>query len=610
MYAYSQVDAQTRRKLEELLKTWREPVPNSISSTPVFPIASTQPIVDTLNRYRSSATPSSGRPQSAVQRVYHPPPYQSTQAPPQSLTAFTSTPHRNDPFFSTQTNGVYTVQPTLPHPQVRSTLGLRGTLIADASQYNEMSQPQFLPQVNPNPMTFGPQHPTPQPPLPLAAQHFSQPPSFELATGLGSVDQKKLHEDIDDLTTDAKIDCATHPMDQSAMMKLTSLQKLKEILDTGSVAGKDLIDIRDSILQQKAKRLAASRPVPQIVASPYNESAPRTEPSQPYSQSHLSQPSATTGALSFLGTTNLAELLRATAPSDRAATPILHHSDATPFVSTTQPIAVSELPLLAQLRASGLLAASITPPQAFTPRMTLDGALTPSHRVSEIKFSSAAVRIQQSVSFNTFLSIRPNQCTTCGRRFTSDNAGKEKKARHLDWHFRTKTRMSEAESRAQNRSWYVDEREWIASREYDDDQGPGDQQSMAVEGTARMEMTRSVEDYVRVPTDPAVRGTPCPIDLEPFRSEWNEELQDFIWKDAMQIGGRFYHASCYKDYTKGRDTDRGPRAADAERTSTPDSVLGKRKADVGSTLETKRFVRADNRQAINDMTHKLKIEAT
>lgn len=54
MLAYSQVDQAVRRKLEEMLKTWREPVPGSLSSTPVFPLQSTQSIMDALNRYKAS----------------------------------------------------------------------------------------------------------------------------------------------------------------------------------------------------------------------------------------------------------------------------------------------------------------------------------------------------------------------------------------------------------------------------------------------------------------------------------------------------------------------------------------------------------------------------
>lgn len=54
MLAYSQVDQAVRRKLEEMLKTWREPVPGSLSSTPVFPLQATQSIMDALNRFKAS----------------------------------------------------------------------------------------------------------------------------------------------------------------------------------------------------------------------------------------------------------------------------------------------------------------------------------------------------------------------------------------------------------------------------------------------------------------------------------------------------------------------------------------------------------------------------
>jgi pre-mRNA cleavage complex 2 protein Pcf11 len=65
---------------------------------------------------------------------------------------------------------------------------------------------------------------------------------------------------------------------------------------------------------------------------------------------------------------------------------------------------------------------------------------------------------------------------------------------------------------------------------------------------------------------------PCPICQEKFEVSRNEELQDFVWMDAVKIGGRVYHATCYADLKK----DGGNTPA---RTATPDSVLGKRKAE-------------------------------
>ena len=48
-------------------------------------------------------------------------------------------------------------------------------------------------------------------------------------------------------------------------------------------------------------------------------------------------------------------------------------------------------------------------------------------------------------------------CTTCGRRYKTDEEGKKKKAAHMDWHFMVNHGMAEAQSRGQHRSWYVDE---------------------------------------------------------------------------------------------------------------------------------------------------------
>lgn len=71
---------------------------------------------------------------------------------------------------------------------------------------------------------------------------------------------------------------------------------------------------------------------------------------------------------------------------------------------------------------------------------------------------SNQVRSPRSMLIASLYEARSNRCGTCGRRFFATEEGKEKKARHLDWHFRTNQRMGDAARRAQNRSWYVDER--------------------------------------------------------------------------------------------------------------------------------------------------------
>src|ERR1700761_2579804 len=155
MLAYSQVDSAVRRKLEEMLKTWREPVPGSLSTTPVFPIASTQTIVDSLNKFRGAtaggnryqSTPAQGQPV----RVASAQPYRQTPTPPQSLPQFL-------PSFAVQIRSPQpqTAVPQLPYAQ------------APPATYGQSYQPQPVttPYFPPPPLSHTPQYlpATPQPP--------------------------------------------------------------------------------------------------------------------------------------------------------------------------------------------------------------------------------------------------------------------------------------------------------------------------------------------------------------------------------------------------------------------------------------------------------------
>lgn len=55
MDAYSLVNSQIRKKLDEMLKTWKEPVPGSLETRPVFPVETTRPIENALIKVRTLA---------------------------------------------------------------------------------------------------------------------------------------------------------------------------------------------------------------------------------------------------------------------------------------------------------------------------------------------------------------------------------------------------------------------------------------------------------------------------------------------------------------------------------------------------------------------------
>jgi pre-mRNA cleavage complex 2 protein Pcf11 len=55
MGAYASVDQQTRKKMDEMLKTWKEPIPGSLDTRPVFTPDVTRPIENALMKARTSA---------------------------------------------------------------------------------------------------------------------------------------------------------------------------------------------------------------------------------------------------------------------------------------------------------------------------------------------------------------------------------------------------------------------------------------------------------------------------------------------------------------------------------------------------------------------------
>ena len=55
MNAYTLVNNQIRRKLDEMLKTWKEPVPGSLDTKPVFSPDVTRPIENALIKARTAA---------------------------------------------------------------------------------------------------------------------------------------------------------------------------------------------------------------------------------------------------------------------------------------------------------------------------------------------------------------------------------------------------------------------------------------------------------------------------------------------------------------------------------------------------------------------------
>ncbi|OGM41952.1 mRNA cleavage factor complex component Pcf11 [Aspergillus bombycis] len=543
MNAYTLVDSPTRRKLDEMLKTWKEPVPGSLDTRPVFPPEVTRGIESALIKARTAALQQQqARSQQEVLtrgRVGTPPGWGSSSATAQSSTRYPPSTNSTPPML-----------------------------------YHRNGSGHGFPSADPR------STPTPQ----LQQQQQQD------------VNLSALNRDIEVLIATARSDFANNPLDPSVQQRLKALLDLQGILQRQELTQDQLKLVRDQVsaLSPNPPNSVPSTLPPAIpaVSTPSMAMPPVQAISQPLQQ--------------FLNPGALAELIKTTAARQQPTPPPQAQSllPQAPSSGISQPTGTLNLenPLIAALRARGLLPPASAPPTTsatpssnlasvfpfivpgqvrFTPPVPTSQVTDNSNIQINVQMNTASIKIPRNTFIATLYESKPNRCGTCGRRFSATEDGKEKKARHLDWHFRTNQRMAEAARRAQNRSWYVDERDWIKSREVGDDEGLVDTETsgeVSNGGDGGSAKKGPPKQWIRAPNDATLRNTPCPICQEKFESTWSEDVQDWIWQDAVKVGNRVYHASCYAEVTKDGSTP-ALRGTPSGRTGTPDSVLGKRKAE-------------------------------
>lgn len=119
--------------------------------------------------------------------------------------------------------------------------------------------------------------------------------------------------------------------------------------------------------------------------------------------------------------------------------------------------------------------------------------------------------------------------------------------------------------------------EWTLYKEVDETSP--DQPSS---GTTVTSTTKQTQDrYVITPNDYVFQVNPiCSTCHDGWKSGWSAEANDFILPNALKIGEKYYHATCYEEMA---------RANGIPMPTTPDSVLGKRKAEVGTPASGKKL---------------------
>ncbi|KAH3971288.1 hypothetical protein HBI56_021140 [Parastagonospora nodorum] len=623
MDAYLVMDQGTRKAMEGLLRTWKQPVPESLDNRPVFPADVTQDIENALAKMRNAI-------QQQVQRPAH-----ALPARPPTTVAWrdTATPPQN------------------------------------MARYAAPNDPRARPQGMPPTPQYGPPMHGNGPPV-----HYQSPQ--QQSAPMSSNDLADLKAEIAQLISTTQARFATNFNDPSLRKTLEALLGLKHILDTQTLPPQQLDAVRKQI-QALAPPPTPTPTFPPALSLGFPPTAyPPPTPTNAYPQ-HQPPPSfppqyppqyPPTGTPSGSAPPNVAQLLasfrppaqhtpqpaptppslppslaemlkRMSSPAQSASVPApapapyqpppfqfpagmstpmsfppaaapapaptgtptanlaallaqFSKPGATPPVSQATPVQSTPVPQLppqppaasAALGSADWLLKALSSgqglpfnlnggPMAAQPMSRQTSA--PTNVLDQIELTTASMKKPRFHLISRLYEAKPNICATCGRRFDATAEGKEKKARHMDWHFKVKD--PDANKRGVHRSWYIGEKEWIDYREVDETAPPHESTAAAA---ANKPKKQAKDRYISVPQDPVLQQAPCPICQEKFETQWNVDANDFVWMDALQVGGKVYHATCFEEYSKG---------AGIPMPGTPDSVLGKRKADLGGELEGKKI---------------------
>lgn len=344
--------------MEEMLKTWKEPVPGSIDTRPVFPIEVTRPIESALIKARTSALQAQQEYARSQPQIMRQRPglaqqqYRQTPTPPNvtrpsqyALPGYAAPQDRGTPQPQEQLYG--TPPYVQPQQQYGSQLVRPGSNL-DPRQIEQVNGQTYIEQ----------QYTRPTSATPSWQQQQQQQPPVQ-AYGAPDASLETLKSDIARLISVSKNDFGQNMLDKSLQTRLKALLDLQTILQTQRLPPDQLAAVRAQVDQLSI----TSTPQPQPAPTP------------------VQQPTQGPTLSSLFGQNGLAALLARSSATPQIQTPPSRYNPPaairSPQPAYTQPYvppAAAAAPaappaasnLLEQLRAAGLLPATPTP-SAATP---------------------------------------------------------------------------------------------------------------------------------------------------------------------------------------------------------------------------------------------------
>ena len=606
MEAYTLVDGNVRRAMEGMLKTWKEPVPGSMDKRPVFPPEVVRPIENALIKAKTAALQHQRLPPAGYKNTPTPPQMNGQFGPPQGQYAQQQYQRQQ-----------YTPQPGQLQPPFQST------------------------------------------PVQQSGYPYARPPQQQPRN-----DVETIKRDLVGVISQTQKDFSSDPSSPKIQQKLKALLELQQVLNSQQLPPQALQAVAAQIAQLAVPATPHSIPTPPVSSTPQWQppaQAPQFpfQPPPPFAQPPSAPPPfmqqpppmpafnpQQLGSLAALFQNNQ----KPSTPQIREAVPSLEQAPHAQLHSIQHQSAAASTPqfgndLIASLTKAGLMKPPSATPVASTPSAPAPAVVPPPtdlmamlstlHKRNPsqnsggvlpqmpmmasgkptVPTTNAALKTFRPELLRALYSDQPNQCSTCGRRFLSTPEGRANKARHLDWHFRINQRLAEfsASRAAAHRHWFPDAREWMQLEDFDAStasaaDGDGAAGSGGKAGSSSASKTKGPEDmWIRAPA--GVTKLNCPICYEDMRSSHPEEIQDWVFMNAVYNNGRAVHATCLQEMTGSvpglqqaqQQQKQAPAAAPIqiptsslqaalaslsqgtlgmrEGSRTPDSTLGKRKAE-------------------------------
>ncbi|KIJ70064.1 hypothetical protein HYDPIDRAFT_35501 [Hydnomerulius pinastri MD-312] len=365
-----------------------------------------------------------------------------------------------------------------------------------------------------------------------------------------------------------------NPWDVTAQKHIEVLQQLRKLVEAG-VSQEELRQILAQLrsLTRTTPPQATPPPAPSYPASASTYSYP-TQPTQP-SQSTYTRPfqpsySAAAPSQPLSSYSYQAEPVKSE-PVDLSALLSSASASAPAPASAVPAIAPNNLAnLYSALLKAGVVSADSTPVGAGSTNQNEDQ--TPPPSISLTRDASRAYRkavLSEKIQLTTtditrkrssvlyFLYDRlPAQCKQCGVRFGDDSSGKKEMNDHLDMHFRQNRKASQNMGRGHSRSWFVNVEDWTHEGVVDvkgkgraDGARPTSFKAVAAAEAAQRDAELRAQ-FVVVPPGDEAKSISCPICKETMKSEFLEDDEEWVWKNAVKHHDRIYHATCHSEAMK------------------------------------------------------------